>query len=153
MKIGIIVTLAAAIAGGAVLMQSRDVHGQSAPTPTLSVEIDMLSGMPNPTFELDAREAAEVKRRLSGAPRLRTVTATDSVRQSILGYRGVIIRSGTGVAAPTQAEVSNHKVLDKAAGEMRDGSGAGIERYLFDLAKAKKALTPEQVAAFDSSIP
>jgi hypothetical protein len=153
MKIGIIVTLAAAIAGGAVLIQSREVHGQSAPAPTYSVEIDMLSGMPNPTFELDARELAEVKRRLSSAPRLRSLAATDAVRQPVLGYRGVIIRSGAGVAATTEAEVSNHKVLDKAAGEMRDGNGAGIERYLFDLAKTKKALTPEQVTAFDSSIP
>jgi hypothetical protein len=153
MKIGIIVSLAAAVAAGAVLIQSRDVHGQSAPPQTWEVEVDMLSGLPNPTFTLDARETAELQRRLSNAKRLRGATATDTVRPSILGYRGVIVRSGAGATAATEAEVASGQVLAKAAGEVRDGSGAGIERYVFDLAKAKKALTPEQVAAIEPSIP
>lgn len=153
MKIKIIVSLLAAVAAGAVLIRSNDVHGQSAPADTWEVEVDMLSGLPNPTFTLDARETAELKRKLSGAKRLRGAAATDNVRASVLGYRGVIIKSGSGVTTATEAEVANNQVLAKSAGEVRDGSGAGIERYVFDLAKAKKALTPEQAAAIEPSIP
>lgn len=57
-------------------------------TPT-SVELDVFSGQPNPTWNLSASQCAEVEQHINQLPE----TASESLQSPpALGYRGLIIR-------------------------------------------------------------
>lgn len=57
----------------------------------LEIEIDVFSGMPNPTFQLSTREEQELVDRILAEPRQLSPTA-DTTQLFGLGYRGVIAR-------------------------------------------------------------
>ena len=57
----------------------------------LEIEIDVFSGMPNPTFQLSTREEQELVDRVLAQPR-QLSPAEDTTQQFGLGYRGVIAR-------------------------------------------------------------
>lgn len=57
----------------------------------LEIEIDVFSGMPNPTFQLSTREEQELVDRILAQPRQLSPTE-DATQQFGLGYRGVIAR-------------------------------------------------------------
>jgi hypothetical protein len=57
----------------------------------LEVEIDVFSGMPNPTFQLSAREEQELVERVLAEPGQMSSVA-DPMEVLGLGYRGVVVR-------------------------------------------------------------
>ena len=57
---------------------------------TLRVTIDIFSGRPNPSFELEGAEASEAIRRLKPAARLRKQDA-GLPPEPTLGYRGLVV--------------------------------------------------------------
>jgi hypothetical protein len=57
---------------------------------SLALEIDVFSGRPNPTIELDDDEAKDILERLR--PQTRLAPAPDLTPPSYLGYRGVVVR-------------------------------------------------------------
>lgn len=57
----------------------------------LEVEIDVFSGMPNPTFELSDGEEQELTERITAEPE-QVAAVADSLESFGLGYRGLILR-------------------------------------------------------------
>ncbi len=76
------------------------------------VELDVFSGLPNPTWTLSRREAEELGRRFTGLSEARGAALPDPV----LGYRGFWITSSEGGAIPERAYVAGDLVLVEYGG-------------------------------------
>lgn len=74
-----------------IVVEERDVF---------TIELDIFSGRPNPTWTLSPKEAGEFAERLrTGSVKVRPV---DDVR-GVLGYRGIIVRAGGAEASQAAA--------------------------------------------------
>jgi hypothetical protein len=123
----------------------------------LEAEIDVFSGMPNPTFELSEKEEKELLDRVvAGASQLSPVA--DSSQNFGLGYRGVIIRQIKTDAGPWSA-TKRPKDLS-IAGELaaspgafptefrlgtRQARGESIEAWLLKIAERKRLAINDEV--------
>jgi hypothetical protein len=97
---------------------------------SLSVEIDVFSGRPNPVVELDEKEAAELLERIGPGPRLDE--EADVPSPSILGYRGIVIEQDApgNDRFPKRVRLLDSKVFGRGlANEARDPD---VESYLLD---------------------
>ncbi|HEY5853552.1 MAG TPA: hypothetical protein VIW24_05730 [Aldersonia sp.] len=99
------------------------------PTP-LSVELDIFSGQPNPSWTLAERDAAEFMRRVEGLPETEREFAPPG-----LGYRGFLI---SGLPETTSCRVFGGIVAcSGAAGERRFEDTRGTEQWLLDQAEQR----------------
>jgi hypothetical protein len=88
------------------------------------VELDAMSGQPNPRWSLDPAERAELARRWARAPQLVGAASVDEP----LGYRGLVLRGG-GDLEPLGVVFDG--VLRLAApGAARADPGRALERWL-----------------------
>jgi hypothetical protein len=140
--------LLGALAFAITLFVLRKAEAQNTPE-QWQVEVDVMSGLPNPVFELTPSELSEVKVRMSRAQALsrQGLTASSNVRPSILGYRGLILRNIASQRAAPELEIYQAKVLSRSTGTpaLVDDQGASLERYLLSLATAK-GLLPSTLA-------
>ena len=147
------------------LAMLRKANAQST-TELWQVEVDIYSGLPNPVFTLTAEEMAQARQRLAKAIPLGPADAqTATVRPSMLGYRGIIVRSlGTAKAqASDTAATSNVPVLEMFSAKilqrvpnnsvLLDDTPSGLERYLVTLAEQKAVLADSLAQAVVKSIP
>ena len=141
------------------IVMLRSADAQNTPE-QWDVEIDVFSGRPNPTMRLTADELAEAKVRLADATQgPATSPAMTTIRPSLLGYRGLVIRrtSGAQSSAPADSvqrvqssggialgpiEVYRGKALNRDTGtpQVLDVTTTGLERYLITKAIDKHAL-------------
>lgn len=63
--------------------------GETLEQPTVSVEVDLYSGRPNPCFRIPPSRAGELVNRLADLPSTEVVTPSEP-----LGYRGLRVASG-----------------------------------------------------------
>jgi hypothetical protein len=81
--------------------------GTSGITQPVTVELDVYSGRPNPTWTLTAQEVAELTQRLQKLATLPTVPTVDN-----LGYRGFLLRNpGTVPGIGTEVRVYNGIII------------------------------------------
>ena len=116
----------------------------------LEAEIDVFSGMPNPTFELSEKEEKELLDRVvAGASQLSP--AADSTQNFGLGYRGVIVRQIKTDAGPWSAtkrpkDLSIAERVSRIPGRLPDGvsfghqtaRGESIAAWLLKIAERKR---------------
>lgn len=115
----------------------------------MRVEADLFSGRPNPSFVLDAEQAATL------ATLLRGLHAGGERREPPgLGYRGFVIRD-TGDALPgcTSLRAFHGIVQAECGGETRllADPAQTVERWLLDVARPR--LTAEVVDAIRGELP
>jgi len=107
----------------------------------MRVEADLFSGRPNPSFTLDAEQAATLATLLRGLP-----AGGERREPPGLGYRGFVIRD-TGDALPgcTALRAFHGTVSAECGAETRELSDPAqtVERWLLDVARPK--LTAEVV--------
>lgn len=90
---------------------------------TATVTLDVFSGVPNPTWTLDADEAEDM---LSMWVALATTTTIEY--PGILGYRGVLVDFSDG----SQMWVSRGVVVDDASGAARADTDRALEAWLLE---------------------
>lgn len=98
----------------------------------LRITLDIFSGRPNPTVELEGKEAQEVLERLTPAEPLVTDEA-EKAATPILGYRGLIIEQ-TGATPsdknlPTRFRVNTGRVV--GGGLAHNAADASFEDFFF----------------------
>lgn len=121
----------------------------------LEIEIDIFSGMPNPTFQLSSREEQELVDRILAAP-AQMAPAAESTQNFGLGYRGLIARltkaddgAWSKTAPPQYPEIPSGLSTVPAALpiEFRLGGGpAGADSaadWLLELSQSKTDVTSE----------
>jgi hypothetical protein len=123
----------------------------------LEVEIDVFSGVPNPTFQLSEREEQELVDRVTSDPgQLASVTA--ALETFGLGYRGVVVRQVKADAgAWSRAELAAD-LAGLAGARVRPGglpiecrlgtsaaSGDSVADWLLTLAERKKVTITDEV--------
>ncbi|HEX8903369.1 MAG TPA: hypothetical protein VF771_00860 [Longimicrobiaceae bacterium] len=101
----------------------------------MRVEADLFSGRPNPTFTLDAEQAATLATLLRGLP------AGGQRREPPgLGYRGFVIRdAGDALPGCTTLRAFHGIVTAECGAESRDLADPAqtVERWLLDVARPK----------------
>ena len=132
------------VAGVLIAVCAALEQGGAAPEDKVTVEVDMFSGRPNPTWTMasgDARATVTMLDRL-----LRTTPGTVEER---LGYRGTIIRVNK-----IAWRVFRGQAIESASGLWKADEGRKLER--FALASGKSILDPDlyktilKEAGFDS---
>lgn len=116
----------------------------------MHVTADMFSGRPNPVWELDASEAAEVAALLRGLPSSRDATTLEAEG---LGYRGFVVTGAAeALGGCEEVRVKHGQVLARCAGARRGFADPErrLERRLVESARrhldAELAATVSQVA-------
>jgi len=94
---------------------------------TVSVELDIFSGMQNPAWTLRDAEAAEFQRRLESLPR-----ASGGRIANDLGYRGFVVRAGATTALVQRETV---QVTRDGDAHFRTDTGRELERWLLESGK------------------
>jgi len=102
-----------------------------------TVELDVFSGVPNPTWVLSLAEASDLTRRIS---RLDPTVATGQ-RPDNLGYRGFVVQIAAGSSASLQTIRAHHGIVE-VVGSTRTAYYRDPQRQieLWLLATAKPAL-------------
>jgi hypothetical protein len=138
-----------ALAAAALAVSPARAQQASAPAETFSVEIDVFSGRPNPTFTVDLQDLAPF------LVKLRSLCSSAASPASpypagYLGYRGVFVhrsgahsialgRKGALFAAANAPTVCQDKV--SAAADLLVGDpSSDLERHLVELAHQKGAV-------------
>ena len=137
------------------LMAGGNARAQATPE-VWTITIDMFSGLPNPTFTLTAAEVAELKARLGRAPAMAAAAMpATTIRPSILGYRGIIIKATAGSRVVEDAEISKGRIFRKGPGAraLMDDSGTSLERYLASLAVSKGVVASAAAQHLMSKVP
>ena len=119
----------------------------------MQVEIDVYSGRPNPVWELDAVQSAELAAKLQALPAAGAGALPDG-----LGYRGLRLRPQTsGTAVPAAAgliEIGAGRVhMTRADGTTRQlaDPGRALERWLIDTARGRIDEALRQMAAAEAA--
>lgn len=89
------------------------------------VVLDMLSGLPNPTWRLDIAEVDRLQQWLSRLPRNLAPLSTEPPP---LGYRGVSIRPVGGSTGVSQIQVFDETVVIDS--DVFSDSGRQLEKWL-----------------------
>lgn len=112
---------------------------------SLTVTLHAFSGMPNPTWRLDASQTIEFVRRLRDL----TETPTDGPALPDLGYRGIqcLATEMTDLLADSLHVFGGR--VEGATSSWRD-PGRALERWLLD--SAGEALTPEARAMVEAEL-
>lgn len=112
----------------------------------LEVEMDVFSGMPNPTWTLSPRHEKELADRIS-ADAKQVTRVTSGMQRLGLGYRGLIIRHIKEDGGPW--DKANARKRQRLPAEFRVGIGpAGrdsTEAWLLKVASANEAQIPDDV--------
>ena len=121
----------------------------------LEIEIDVFSGMPNPTFQLSAREEQELVDRILAEP-TQMAPVADQAQMFGLGYRGVVVRLAktddgpwSRTALPEDTEIPSGIPATPGALpiEFRLGSGPvggeGVAGWLLELSERKVEIHDE----------
>jgi len=114
-----------------------------------TVELDVFSGLPNPTWVLSLSQTADLTSTIS---RLKPAEATGQ-RPDDLGYRGFIVQLAAGSAAAAQTIRAHHgivEVADSSATAVYLDPDRQIERFL--LATAPPALGDDLTAEIAKEI-
>jgi len=98
----------------------------------MTVELDVYSGRPNPTWTLSADEAEQIARLLQDLPRAQSAAAEG------LGYRGfVLVTSGRDDSLPRSIRVNGGIVTVRQEGRVEHFADArGLEERLLEQARA-----------------
>ena len=100
----------------------------------VQVELDALSGFPNPTWALDPRQELQFEAKLAKLPK---GTANTSLRDVSLGYRGIectLLRPGEPARRVTVFEGAV-VVLDRVQRVVLRDPGRQVERWLLQTGK------------------
>lgn len=96
-------------------------------TDPIEVELDIYSGMPNPTWVLSATDSTELRRRIDALPTTKAAAPAEN-----LGYRGFLVRLAEG-AEPARVR----QVVRLADKSVRDAGDRGLERWLLGTGRGK----------------
>jgi hypothetical protein len=91
----------------------------------VEVELDIFSGRPNPRWSLSGRRVTELEERLTG------LESVEAGEPRGLGYRGLVIRSNSGVEIRAFNSVIT---VTQAHGKSSFGDRGGLEKHLLDQA-------------------
>ncbi len=132
-----------------VCVRSNETMAAESESSTWMVQIDLFSGRPNPVLTLDDNAVARVRAFMAQASSVTESRDAATVFPAALGYRGLIIKEtkqiGDKKTVQSTTRIRGTKVLvekgqERSWLEARDTS---LERFLLDLALAKKALSAE----------
>lgn len=104
----------------------------------LEVEIDVFSGMPNPTFELSDREEQELTERITAEPE-QVAAVADSLESFGLGYRGLILRQVKTDAGAWSKAMASPEFPIPGRGEGAPGARSNEFRLGVDRARSQSA--------------
>jgi hypothetical protein len=123
----------------------------------LEVEIDVFSGMPNPTFLLTEKEESELLDRIVGDPVQMAPTISES-EQLGLGYRGVIVRQikpdrGMWSTAERPNKLALSSDIAALPGKYptlfrlgtREGRGESVAEWLLKISERKPVVISDEV--------
>jgi hypothetical protein len=116
-----------------------------APVTTITVEIDIFSGMPNPEWTLPEASAALFHSRLSG---LRETTAKH--RSKNLGYRGLVIRMSQETSLTLYIQNGLIEISDGASSTFFLDEQRSLERWL--IGTGRKFLSHEILDVIDADL-
>jgi hypothetical protein len=110
------------------------------------VELDIFSGMPNPTWALAEADADSLARRLAALP-----PPAPSEPSGRLGYRGLVVRTtdATGTRLVRVQSGSVHVANGETAVHLRD-EGRELERWLIDTGRPQ--LPPNVIEIVDREL-
>lgn len=94
---------------------------------TLTIMLDIWSGLPNPTWQLSGALADELLRRL-GAVQESTTNADDP---PALGYRGIVVSSEGNEALPSERRIYTAPVSNRSPGSW-NRTACALELWLLD---------------------
>lgn len=114
-------------------MENRQPHMSTAKQP-ITVELDVYSGRPNPSWTLSHQEITELSARLQGLAQFATVPTVDH-----LGYRGFLLHNAdrqAGIAAEIRVYKGIIIITDQGSTSAFTDS-KGLEQWLVTLARAQ----------------
>ncbi|WP_238413206.1 hypothetical protein [Saccharothrix deserti] len=114
--------------------------GEPAVTDPIEVELDIFSGMPNPTWVLSDADSAELRRRID-----ESAATTGSAPSGNLGYRGFLVQLTEG-AQPARVR----QVVQLPDGSAREAGDRELERWLLDTGRDR--LPSDVVAAVEQDL-
>ena len=94
---------------------------------TADVEIDMFSGLPNPTWTLSDTQTASLLEMVAGLPQTESDAHSDN-----LGYRGMIVRLRDAAVR----ELVVHNGVVAVNGTRRADSDRRVERWLLETGRS-----------------
>ena len=134
------ISFAAIVAFAALLVVPLLVSAQEG-GPTLAVTVEAYSGRPNPTFHIADPEAIDRLRKRIGKLPAASITRSESIRFSRLGYRGIVIVNQEGIEGIPeyiQALDGKVKIIWRGGDEALFFEDAqGLERYCLGMAKSR----------------
>ncbi len=112
---------------------------------TMDVEVDILSGMPNPRWTLSDTQAKELLTKLSELSE-----SQPKPRAADLGYRGFIVRIQQGAYREIYVHNDYVEINGPTMSSSRSDPGRSLERWL--LATGRRHLSKELLSAIERDL-